>query len=652
MVKDNILIQPTLTDTNLKATILMLDRALKKAQGYLLRNQDAKGYWVGELEADASVSAGYIPLMYFMTGKVDPVKQAKVVYYVKSRQKEDGSWSTFYGGPGDLNVTIQAYFALKLAGFSGSEPYMLKARDFVLSRGGVMKANTITRIWLAVFGQYDYRGTPSIPPEIIFLPNWFYLNIYEFASWSRETIMALILILATRPVRPIPPSATIPELYVEAKAKRHYAPAERNKLFGWKNFFLFTDQVLKVYEKFPLKPFRKLAMNKVEKWVVDHQETDGSWGGIMLPWVYSLIALKSIGYELEHPVIKKGMDGLASFIREDEKTLRLQPATSPVWDTALASLSLLETGISPDHPAITASARWLLEKEIHRSGDWKIKNPQTSPGGWSFEFFNDFYPDIDDTAVVSRALLSLKLSQSEEARKLQAAERGMAWIKEMQCRNGGWAAFDRDNNKQVLANVPYADFMTPLDPTSADVTAHAIELLSHQDNHCKHVKGAIEYLKKIQKPDGSWYGRWGVNYIYGTGLTLEGLKSAGEDMGQKYILKAVDWLFACQNPDGGWGETCGTYDNPHLKGKGLSTASQTAWALIGLIAAESNSDPAVEKGINYLLHHQNENGDWNEEAYTGTGFPKAFYLRYDLYRVYFPLLALGKYRAALEGKHG
>jgi squalene-hopene/tetraprenyl-beta-curcumene cyclase len=390
----------------------------------------------------------------------------------------------------------------------------------------------------------------------------------------------------------------------------------------------------------------------VEKWVVDHQEPDGSWGGIMLPWVYSLMALKSLGYRLEHPVIRKGLEGLAPFLVEDEMTLKMQPATSPVWDTAWAMLALLESGISADHSALVEAGRWMLKQEVLSNGDWKVKNPHTESGCWAFEFSNQFYPDIDDTAVVPRALLSLELTADEEPAKLAAARRGYEWVCAMQSRNGGWAAFDRDNNKQILASVPYADFMTPLDPTSADVTAHAIELAGKVDPKSPMVRRAIEYLRKTQEPDGAWYGRWGVNYIYGTGLVLASLKAAGEDMSQNYIRHAIDWLTDHQNNDGGWGETCETYAVQALKGQGLSTASQTAWALMGLIAGGQASCPSAKRGIHYLLARQNRDGSWNEDLYTGTGFPRAFYLRYDLYRIYFPLLVLGQYRALLEDKNG
>jgi len=646
------MIKDTSSVADSREQIRLLDEAIQRTREYLLKIQNPEGYWVGELEADASVSAGYIPLMYFMTGKVDPHKKAKVVAYVRSRQNQDGSWSAYHGGPGDLNVSIQVYFALKLAGTSASERFMQKAREFILSKGGVMKSNTITRIWLAVFGQFDYRGTPSVPPELVFLPNWFYFNIYEFASWSRETIMALTIILSTRPVCRVQEGAGIEELYLEPAGQRRYVPSEWGKPLSWKSFFLVLDFLLKGTERLHLTPLRNTALKRVEKWVVEHQESDGSWGGIMLPWVYSLIALKSLGYCQDHPVIRKGMEGLQIFIAENERTLRLQPAVSPVWDTAWALIALRESGLPADHPALQRGARWLLKKEVRVAGDWKIKNPDTLPGCWSFEFHNNLYPDIDDTALVGRALLSIKLKNEEEKSVIEAVGRGCAWIKAMQSKDGGWAAFDRDNNRQILASVPYADFMTPLDPTCADVTAHAVEFLVSFEGRTLSVERAIRYLKKTQELDGSWYGRWGVNYIYGTGLALAGLKAVRENMGQKCVYRAVDWLVDHQNPDGGWGETCETYADPDQRGKGRSTASQTAWALLGLMAAGKHQSQAVTRGIGYLLENQHEDGTWVEDLYTGTGFPRAFYLRYDLYRIYFPLLVLSQYRFSLEAKNG
>jgi squalene-hopene/tetraprenyl-beta-curcumene cyclase len=627
-----------------------LEQAIKKTQYFLLRSQNEKGYWVGKLEADASVAAGYIPLMYYMTGHVKPQEKTKIITYIKNRQNSDGSWSSYFSGPGDLNVSVQVYFALKLAGLMVSDPLMARAKNFILSQGGLSRTNTITKIWLALFGQFDYRGTPAIPPELVLLPDWFYFNIYEFASWSRETIMALILILSRRPVCRIPAGAGITELYVEVEEKRRFARPAAGRRFGWPRIFILLDSVFKIIDRLPVNPLRRLAERRVEKWVVDHQEPDGSWGGIMLPWIYALIALKALGYGLDHPVIKRGMDGLVPFLVADESTLWLQPATSPVWDTAWSILALRESGIAESHSALTAAARWLLQRQISAPGDWQIKNPHTPPGAWSFEFTNNFYPDIDDAAVVSRALLAVKLDPAAESPKLAAVERGLRWVQDMQSANGGWAAFDRDNNKQFLAGVPFTDFITPLDPTSPDVTAHAIDLISQVDRRSRSLARSVEYLKSTQEPDGAWYGRWGVNYIYGTGLSLVSLVAAGENPNSAYLLKAVSWLVTHQNADGGWGESCDTYANPARRGQGLSTASQTAWALLGLIAAGRASSLPAARGIHYLLEKQNEDGTWTEESYTGTGFPRAFYLHYDLYRIYFPLLALGHYYAARDEK--
>jgi squalene-hopene/tetraprenyl-beta-curcumene cyclase len=625
-----------------------IKEAIKKAQDYLLSLQSPEGYWVGELEADASVSAGYIPLMYSMTGRVDPERQRKTITFVKSKQAPDGSWSTYYGGAGDLNVSIQVYFALKVAGISASEPFMQRARDFILGKGGISQANVFTKIWLALFGQYDWRGTPTVPPEIMLLPNWFYLNIYEFASWSRATIVALTVVLTQKPTCRIPESAYVSELYLEPEDQRAYGLGKIDKLLTWKSFFLLMDALFKAWERLPFKPGRRLALRKAEKWIVEHQEADGSWGGIMLPWIYSLFALKSLGYSLDHPVIARGLKGLEGFIVEDASTLRLQPAVSPVWDTAWAIIALRESGLPADHPALIKAAQWLLEQEIGAGGDWKVKNPDTEPGCWAFEFENDLYPDLDDTPVVCRALRKVQLPKEGEEAKAAAIARAVRWTLSMQCSDEGWAAFDLNNDKQILAHVPFADFMTPLDPTCADVTAHVVELLGELHPDDAALSKALSYLKKIQEADGAWYGRWGVNYLYGTGLVLAGLRVAGEDIAQSYIQRATFWLMSQQNPDGGWGETCQSYEDPAHRGIGPSTASQTAWALMGLIATGETSSPAAQAGIHYLLQTQQEEGSWKEEAYTGTGFPRAFYLRYDLYRIYFPLMALARYRTYSE----
>ncbi len=619
-----------------------LRQAIGRAQECLLKHQNPEGYWVGELEADASVAAGYIPVMHFLGRQISEARKEQIIGFVKSRQNSDGSWPAYHGGPGDLSVSIQVYFALKLAGVPAEEHFMEKAREFIISKGGLGRANVITKFWLALFGQFPWSGTPTVPPELIFLPNWFYLNPYEFSSWARATIMALALLSHLRPSYPVPDGRGVAELCPEGK--QDYSLGRRKGIISWENFYLLLDRLLKLYQRLPLKPGRKRALKKVEEWVVAHQDKDGSWGGIMLPWLYALFALKELGYSDDHPVIKKGIEGLESFILEDEEGFRLQPAVSPIWDTAWAIIALSDSGLPLDHPALLKAARWLLRKEIKVRGDWAVKNPRLEPGGFAFEFENNFYPDIDDSAVVPRALLRVKLPGLEEAQKLGAIHRAARWVAGMQSRNGGWAAFDKDNNRKPLSHIPFADFVTPLDPPSPDVTNHAIEFLSELGEFRESIERGVEYLKKAQEKDGAWFGRWGVNYIYGTGLVLPALKAAGENPGSSYIRQAVGWLKSHQNEDGGWGETPRTYDDPQLRGQGPSTASQTAWALLGLISAGEAKSKEVQRGIDFLIRTQREDGCWEEEQFTGTGFPRAFYLRYHLYPLYFPLMALARYQ--------
>jgi squalene-hopene/tetraprenyl-beta-curcumene cyclase len=620
-----------------------LDEAIEYAQEYLLAQQHPEGYWLGELEADVSVTAGYIPLMHFMRGEVDPARRRKVITFVLSKQRPDGSWSSYHGGPGDVNVSVQAYFALKLAGIPADEPRLERARRFILSQGGIARTGVFTKIWLALFGQVEWQDLPTIPPELILLPNWSPFNLYAFASWSRATIVALMVVLSRKPVCNVPASAQVDELWLEPN-QHSPAPGKVDKLFSWENFFWQADKLFKLWQRSPWKPGRAAALRLAERWITSHQEADGSWAGIMLPWIYSLFALKSLGYALDHPAIAHGLAGLEDFILEDDTTLRLQPAMSPVWDTAWAVLALRESGLGADHPALQRAGSWLLKQEIRHSGDWQVKNPRLEPGGWAFEFYNNCYPDLDDTPLVARALASVQLSEKDERKKAAAIRRALHWVLGMQSKDGGWAAFDRDNDQEALAHVPFADFMSPLDPTCADVTAHVVEFLGEQGVP---LEGALNYLKRTQGRDGAWYGRWGVNYLYGTGLALSSLAAAGEASRQAYIARAAAWLTARQNADGGFGETCRSYDNPTRRGSGPSTASQTAWALLGLLAAEQSE--AAEKGISYLLRSQQPDGNWEEEAYTGTGFPRAFYLRYDLYRSYFPLLALARYRKFASG---
>ncbi|MCC6955597.1 MAG: squalene--hopene cyclase [Anaerolineales bacterium] len=625
-----------------------LQQAIQRTQDWLLERQAPGGYWAGALEADASTTAGYITLMTVLFGWLDPGRRRKAIAYIASKQNPDGSWATHYGGPGDLDVSIQCYLGLKIGGVPADDPMLQRSCEFIRSKGGPSKANVFTKIWLAVFGQYDYRGVPSLPPEIIFLPPWFYFNIYEFASWSRETLMALSIVLTNRPVYTLPANAGIDELFSEPPSQRNYSLGPLGTPFSWRAFFLIADRLLKLYEKTPWKPGRKSALRRVEAWVVEHQEADGSWGGILLPWIYSLFALHSLGYPMEHPVISRSIEGLEDFILEEKNTIIWQPATSPVWDTAWSVVALRDSGLRQDHPALRSAAAWLLSKEIRHRGDWQVKNPGLEPGGWSFEFFNDWYPDLDDSALAPRALMRAALSGEAASQRSAAVRRAVDWMTQMQSSDGGWGAFDRDNNRQALLHVPFADFLTPLDPTCADVTAHAIEMLVELDLGQTNIERGVAFLKAQQQKDGAWYGRWGVNYLYGTGLALTALAAAGEDMRAGYIRRAVDWLYAKQNPDGGWGETCMTYSDPALRGAGPSTASQTAWVVTGLTAAGEAQHPNLLRGVEFLLETQQPDGSWVEPYFTGTGFPRVFYLRYDLYRIYFPLLALARYSAAVQ----
>jgi len=620
--------------------------AIRRSQEYFLRTQHSDGYWWGELESNVCMAAEYLLLTHFM-GTADDQRWRKIVSYLRSQQRLDGTWAIFYEGPPDINATVESYFALKLAGVSPDEPSMRKAREFVLSVGGVPRVRVFTKIWLALFGQWDWRGVPVLPPEMIFLPPWFPLNIYDFASWARATIVPMLIILNERTVCPVPDSARVDELYPAPRERTDYSlpkPAGLN----WKRFFHLLDGLLRRYERVAFKPLRRAAYRAAERWIVSHQEADGSWGGIQPPWVYSLMALKLRGYPLDHPVIQKGLAGFeGAFAVEDERIFNPQACLSPVWDTALAMIGLLDSGLPPDHPALVRAGRWLLREQILGGGDWQVKAKGVEPGGWAFEFENDLYPDTDDAAEVLMALARTRLP--DEKRQERALERGRRWLVAMQSKNGGWGSFDKDNTQQLANQIPFCDFGEVIDYPTEDVTAHIVEALSLQgEADSPAVRRAVDYLRAEQRGDGSWWGRWGVNHVYGTGAALPALKAAGEEMSAPYVRRAVRWLTKKQNEDGGWGESCESYSDPRLAGEGASTASQTAWALLALLAAGGGGDAvaerAVERGVSFLVERQEEDGQWEEPQFTGTGFPGDFYIKYHLYRNYWPLMALGRYR--------
>ena len=629
-----------------------VDRAINRCQKYLLDHQYDDGFWWGELESNATITSEYLLLTHFL-GVADRKRWDQIVRYLRSKQLPDGAWSIYYGGPSDLNITVEAYFAMKLAGISPDEPFMAKAREFILSRGGVPEVRNFTKIWLSLFGQWDWDATPAMPPEIMFLPPSFPFNFYEFSSWARATIVPMLIILNKRPVCPIPDYARIDELYPSGHRRLSYTVRNRPAPFSWQQFFIGLDGLLHLWERVPFKPGREKAIEMAEDWIIEHQEGDGSWAGIQPPWVYSLIALHCLGYSVDHPVMARGLkafEGFKGFAIEEGNTFRTQSCLTPVWDTAWAVIALRESGLSADHANLVKAGQWLLEEQIAVGGDWCIKWPDGVPGGWAFEFANDLYPDIDDAAEVMIALMDVTLDKEAKERSIRL---GVDWVLGMQSRNGGWGAFDKDNDKRFVTRIPFFDFGEAIDPPSADVTAHILELLGrlgYRPGNFAAADMALRYLKREQEADGSWFGRWGVNYIYGTGAVLPALKAMGEDMTQPYIQRAVRWTKEHQNPDGGWGETCASYDDPSLAGQGASTASQTAWALLALLAAGESASPEAQSGIRYLVEAQGEDGAWEEAYFTGTGFPKDFMIKYHMYRIYFPLLALGRYRRyILEG---
>ena len=625
-----------------------LDHGIGAARDHLLSLQYPEGYWWGELEANCSIQAEYLLLTHFLDVP-DPVRWRKIVAYLKHKQAKDGGWPIWHGGPSGLSFTVECYFAMKLAGVDPDDPAMAKAREFILSRGGVPATRVFTKMWLALFGQWDWGGTPMIPAEVMLLPNWFPINIYEFASWARGTIVACIVLLNVRPICPIPESARIDELYPEGRDSTKYSYGKDGPALSWNGFFKAVDQLLNVAERFPVKPLRNIALRKAEEWIVERQEADGSWAGIQPPWVYSLMALKALGYSSDHPVIKKGLEGFEGFARESDDMFRTDPCISPVWDTCLAMLALQDAGLPRDHPALAGAAEWLLREQVlDHWGDWQVKRPGVEPGGWAFEFSNEIYPDVDDTAMVLIALH--KMGWDDDPRMQRALSRGANWMEAMQSKNGGWGSFDADNTRRFVTQIPFCDFGEVLDSPTEDVSAHAVEAMGRMGNHRdrKSVRRGIEYLKQTQEPDGSWWGRWGVNYIYGLGCVLPALKWIGEDLSQPYVRKAVRWLEEHQQPDGGWGESVETYIDPSLRGAGPSTASQTGWALLALVAAGEAHGEAAYRGVAYLLQTQQKDGSWDEPYFTGTGFPGDFMINYHLYRDYWPLMALGQYRTAIR----
>jgi squalene-hopene/tetraprenyl-beta-curcumene cyclase len=638
-------------------------QALSRARQHLLGLQHEEGWWQGELETNVTMDAEDLLLRQFLQIRT-PEQTDASARWIESKQREDGTWANFYGGPGDLSTTVEAYVALRLAGRPPAAPHMARAAGWIRAAGGIPATRVFTRIWLAMFGQWSWDELPVMPPELIYLPAWFPLNVYDWACWARQTIVPLTIVGSLRPVRPLPfgldelaPAAGGESDGDAAGADETGGQGRRaSEQAGWAAAFGRLDRGLHAYEKYgpraaPVRAVRRAAMRRCAEWIIARQERDGCWGGIQPPWVYSLIALHLLGYGLDHPVIKRGLAGLERFtIRQDTPdgpVRRLEACQSPVWDTVLAVIALADAGLPPGHPALTKAADWLLAEEITGPGDWQVRRPGLAPGGWAFEFDNDTYPDIDDTA---EAVLALRRAQGtgSDAARTSAIGRGLRWIAGMQSRDGGWGAFDADNTHELPTKLPFCDFGAVVDPPSADVTAHVVEALAAEGlAGSRAVRRGVVWLLRAQERDGSWFGRWGANYVYGTGAVVPALIAAGVRPGKPAIRRAVAWLEEHQNPDGGWGEDLRSYDDPQLAGRGTSTASQTAWALLALLAAAGDGPPgpAAEAGIRWLAEHQRPDGTWDEPQFTGTGFPGDFYLNYHLYRLIFPVNALGRYLA-------
>jgi squalene-hopene/tetraprenyl-beta-curcumene cyclase len=633
----------TYSETGLEQRIV---EALGRATHHLLSVQAPEGYWQGELEADATLESDYIFYLHVL-GKIEGERIAKLANYIRRKQLPDGGWSIYEGGPAGLDATIKAYFALKLAGDSPEAAHMALARRRVHELGGLEQANSYTRIYLALCGVVGWERVPVLPTELVLLPRWFYVNIYSMSSWTRAIVIPLLILYALKPRWVLAREAHLDELF-RSSAGRAAAFKWDRGIFSWRNLFLGLDLAFRLHERFPWKPLRKRALRRAERWLLEHLERSDGLGAIYPAMMNSVFALLALGYSPDDPLTAREAGHLARLEIEEGDTLRLQPCLSPVWDTAVSMTALEEAGLAPGHPALVSAAQWLLEHQVLSPGDWKVRNPNAEPGGWAFEFRNDFFPDLDDTAFVLVALQ--RVAYPDRARLEEAVRRGLAWTLSMQNGDGGWGAFERNNNCAFLTRVPFADHNAMIDPSTADLTARVLECLGRQGWPASHpvVNRAIKFLERDQTEEGAWYGRWGVNYIYGTSTVLRAMETLGLAH-HSCCERAASWLRAMQNPDGGWGESCASYDHPELKGQGESTPSQTAWALVGLQATGARSDPAVTRGLCYLLDRQKPDGTWDEKPWTGTGFPRVFYLKYHLYRNTFPLYALARWRNLMQG---
>jgi squalene-hopene/tetraprenyl-beta-curcumene cyclase len=634
--------------TQPRINIKEITQAIAASQEHLLSIQRPEGYWWGELESNVTITVEVL-LLHKIWGTCQNRALYKIENYLRCQQREHGGWELYYGDGGDLSTSVEAYMGLRLLGVPATDAALVKAKSWILKKGGISKTRIFTKLHLALIGCYNWRGLPSLPPWVMLLPDYFPFNIYELSSWARSSTVPLLIVFNRKPVFDIDSPISLDELYAEGIDNAQWSLPKNN---DWSDIFTLLDDGLKLAESLNLVPLQDQGIKAAEKWILERQESTGDWGGIIPAMLNSLLALKCLNYKADDPIIYRGLKAVDNFVIETDNSYWVQPCVSPVWDTAWAIRALIDSGMVPDDPVIIKAGEWLIDKQIIDYGDWGVKNKQGQPGAWAFEFDNRFYPDVDDSAVVVMALHQAKLPN--ENLKKQAIKRAVNWIISMQCKSGGWAAFDIDNDQEWLNYIPYGDLKAMIDPNTADVTARVIEMLGV----CKlsippqKLDQAMNYLLGEQETEGCWFGRWGVNYIYGTSGVLSALALINPQKYLSNIEKGASWLKQVQNPDGGWGETCLSYRDPNFKGKGDSTPSQTAWGLMGLIAAgearQKFDFTSMEKAVNYLLTTQRLDGTWDESYFTGTGFPGHFYLKYHLYQQYFPLLALGRYRRIMK----
>ncbi|MFO1019147.1 MAG: prenyltransferase/squalene oxidase repeat-containing protein [Planctomycetales bacterium] len=668
-----------------------LQDAIERTRDFLLQEQQTDGHWVAELEGDTILESEYILLLAYLGQQKSP-RAINAARYIEQQQLPTGGWAIYPGGDLEISASVKSYWVLKLTGHDPEAPYMVRAREAIRNAGGAEAVNSFTRYYFALLGIIDYKQCPAVPPELMLLPSWMPFNIYEMSAWSRTILVPLSLLWAFQPSHKLPTEGKIDELFLKSPGELSVTMGvsaqldtlKKKTTLPWDRMFRWLDQGIKLVEKCGLKPFRTRSIQLAKEWMFSRFEHSDGLGAIFPPIIWSVVALKCLGYSDDSPEVQRQMNELERLVIEEGSTVRLQPCKSPVWDTAIATMALREIGLPADHPALRRASRWLLSKEVRQPGDWSLRTKGVEPAGWFFEYENAFYPDVDDTIMVSMALnrciphcsegtwathflngepfhiqkdqVTTIISGHVTNRAAAFAEiesvspfvdplrRAVRWTTAMQNRDGGWGAFDVNNDRELFTRVPFADHNAMIDPSTPDITARVLEMFGRLGISPRHpaIERGIEFIWKTQEQDGSWIGRWGVNYLYGTWQVLVGLHAVGVPDTDSRIRKAVQWLEQAQQPCGGWGESPRSYEDPTLKGQGEPTPSQTAWALMGLCAAGEANSQAVERGIQYLLDTQLADGTWDEKPYTGTGFPKVFYLRYHYYRIYFPLMALGR----------